>query len=501
KVLRMAQQKYIKDLWENEEVSLREISRRTGHSFETVRKYAYCEDWSREELPNLEPKSYPGLGKYIPKINEWLEKDRKIPRKQRHTAKRIYERLKEEEGYGGSYSSVKRYVKKKRQEMRIREGGYLPLEEPKGWGQVDFGESMYYNGAGEEKKGYMLVVSFSHSDKGYAQFFPSQNQECLETGLLRVFERIGGVPPRLRFDNLSTAVAKVLEGGERVLTEGFKRFMLHYRFRADFCNPAAGNEKGNVENKVGYIRRNAFVPVPTITSFEEFNEELWEWCEKDAERKHYKRGVLIRELWEEDRKELLALPEYPFPVFRYEALTVNKYGFAAVDTNRYGLSPAMAGERVQAKIYFDHVEFYHDHRLVCKYPRSYGRNEEICDWTQYIGTLCRKPGAVEYTRFFRQMPERWQELFGRVKGKERKNALELLQEMLRDGNIGRCEEALELAEENGRADADSIRQFYYLIAKKEFRPQPLALRTTGPKLNYTPDLSVYNSLTGGGENV
>lgn len=89
-----------------------------------------------------------------------------------------------------------------------------------------------------------------------------------------MFEHIGGVPPRLRFDNLSTAVVKVLEGGELELTDGFRRFMLHYRFRAEFCNPAAGNEKGNVENKVGYSRRNAFVPVPTVTSFEEFNECL-----------------------------------------------------------------------------------------------------------------------------------------------------------------------------------------------------------------------------------
>ena len=94
----------------------------------------------------------------------------------------------------------------------------------------------------------------------------------------RIFEHIGGVPPILRFDNMSTAVVQVLKGTERILTDGFTRFMLHYRFRAEFCNPASGNEKGNVENKVGYSRRNAFVSVPTITSFDAFNESLWEWC-------------------------------------------------------------------------------------------------------------------------------------------------------------------------------------------------------------------------------
>ena len=107
----------------------------------------------------------------------------------------------------------------------------------------------------------------------------------------RIFEYIGGIPIRLRFDNMTTAVAQVLKDGERVLTEGFTRFMLHCIFRADFCNPASGNEEGNVEKKVGYSRRNAFVPVPVITSFEEFNKWFWEWYEKDADRLHYKYKV------------------------------------------------------------------------------------------------------------------------------------------------------------------------------------------------------------------
>ena len=496
-MLRMAQIDYIKDLYENEDLSLREISRRTGHSFQTVQKYAYQEDWSAEQLPNLEAENYPNLEKYIPSIDEWMEADRKLPRKQRHTAMRIYHRLVEEQGYRGSYSSVKRYVRKKKFVLRLATEGYLPLAQPRGHGQVDFGESLYYDSQSRERKGYALTVSFPQSNKGYTQFFPSQNQECLLEGLKRVFEHIGGVPPRLRFDNLSTAVVKVLEGGERELTEGFTRFMLHYRFRAEFCNPAAGNEKGNVENKVGYSRRNAFVPVPTVTSFEEFNEWLWEWCEKDAQRLHYKYKVPIQELWEADRDALLKLPEYPFPVFRYEALSVNKYGFAVIDTNKYGLAPTLAGKTVQAKIFFDHVEFYHDHQPVGRYRRSYGRDEELYDWTQYVGTLLKKPGAVEHTRFFKQLPQQWQELLAQSRGRERKGALRLLDEIVRDGNAPLCEDALSMAAENGRTDPDSIRQCYYMIAKKEFRPKPLELRASTPKLRYDPNLTAYDGLTGG----
>ena len=154
---------------------------------------------------------------------------------------------------------------------------------------------------GERFPFYALTISFPGSNNGVTQAFPSQNQECLLEGMKRIFEHIGGVPPRLRFDNMTTAVAQVLKDGERVLTDGFTRFMLHYRFQADFCNPASGNEKGNVENKVGYSRRNAFVPVPVITSFEEFNEQLLEWCEKDADRLHYKHKVPIRELFRREK--------------------------------------------------------------------------------------------------------------------------------------------------------------------------------------------------------
>ena len=299
---------------------------------------------------------------------------------------------------------------------------------------------------------------------------------------------------------MSTAVVRVLRDGERELTDGFTRFMLHYRFRAEFCNPAAGNEKGNVENKVGYTRRNAFVPVPTVTSFEVFNEHLLEWCEKDAERPHYKHKVPMRELWKEDKAALLALPEYPFPVFRYESLSVNKYGYATIDTNKYGLAPSLAGCTVQAKIFFDHVEFFYDHQLVGNYHRSYGHHEEILDWTQYVRTLCRKPGATEHTRFFTQMPVQWQALLAQAKGAERRSALSLLAEIVQDGNAALCGDALSLAAENGRTDADSIRQCYYMIARKEFRPEPLQLKDASPPLNYNPDLSAYDGLMGGEKN-
>ncbi len=175
---------------------------------------------------------------------------------------------------------------------------------------------------------------------------------------------------------------------------------------------------------------------------------------------------------------------------------MNKTGFAVIDTNKYGLSPTLAGEVVQAKIFFDHIEFFHDHRAVGSFQRSYKQGDEVYDWTQYVSTLCKKPRAMESTKAFRRMPQQWQTYLSSTQGKERKSALQLLSEIVSDGNASLCEDALELAAMNGRTDTDSLRQCYYMVAKKEYRPDPLRL-TSSPMLNYNPNLSVYDGLMGG----
>ena len=338
-MLRMTQVEYIKDLYENEGLSLREIARRTQKDFRTIRKYAYQNNWNPAVTVKTGPEAFPVMGSYIPTVNEWLEQDEREPRKQRHTVKRMYDRLRKECDYKGSYGSVKRYVALKKAEMKKQKESFLPLSHPPGHAQVDFGHFKYYDGLGRECKGYALIVSFVYSNSGWMQVYPSENQECLLTGLQRIFYHIGCVPNRVKCDNMTTAVAQILEGSERIITDGFHRFMLHHRFKADFCTPAKGNEKGNVENKVGYTRRNMLVPVPTITDFEAFNAELLQLCDDDRDREHYEYGKLIKELWEEEKQQMLTLPEYKYEVFSYNSLTVNKYGYIKVDTTKYGYRP------------------------------------------------------------------------------------------------------------------------------------------------------------------
>jgi transposase len=493
----MAQIEYIRDLYENEGLSLREIARRTNKDFRTVQKYAYRDDWNPPVKPKMDPEDYPVLGEHIPTINEWLEQDEREPRKQRHTITRVYKRLQKDYGYQGSYGSVKRYVNRKWIEMKKQKESFLPLSHPLGTVQIDFGDFKYYDAFGEGREGHALNVSFPNSNAGWIQVFPAENQECLLTGMKRVFYHIGGVPVRCRLDNMSTAVVKVLKGSERVINDGFYRFMLHHRFKSDFCNPDSGNEKGNVENKVGYTRRNMLVPVPVITDFDAYNEELLRLCDEDLEREHYERGALIRELWEDEKAHLLPLPEHEYEVFSYDSLKANTLGFIKIDTNKYGLSPELAGKVVQAKIYFDKIEVFYDHSLLKVFRRSYDKNGEDLDWKDYLPTLVRKPGAVEHTRFFNQIPKLWQGYLKSVEGRERKSALLLLSEIVDDGNDALCDEALELAAECGRLDSDSIRQCYLIISRPESYPQPLTLDANPPLLNYIPDLSVYDGLVGG----
>jgi transposase len=493
----MEKQQYIKYLFENEEKSLREIARLAEVSQQTAAKYAYQEKWDEEHLPNCKPEHHPVLKDFIAIIDEWLENDRREPRKHRHTATRIFSRLQTEQSFQGSYSSVKKYVRKKKFLMKTISEGYLPLSQPPGHAQVDFGKFKYYDSGGGAHEGYALIVSFPYSNCGWMQALPAENQECLLEGLKRIFCHIGGVPIRLRCDNMSTAVSQVLKGTERVLTDGFTRFMLHHRFAADFCNPDSGNEKGNVENKVGYTRRNMLVPVPVIDDFESFNKELLARCDADHEREHYRRGDTLEALWRQEKELLLTLPKYEYEVFRYESAPVGKTGLVTVDKSQYGLSPELSGKVVQAKIYFDCIEFFYDHQHVGTYSRSYEKNKTVSDWKQYLPTLIRKPGGVEHTRFFDQMPKLWQEYLKTTEGKERKSALTLLLEIVGDGNESLCDEALELAAEYGRLDHDSIRQCYLLISKPENRPALMELSSDPPLMGYDPDLSVYDELMGG----
>lgn len=246
--------------------SVASISRDTGVSEPTVRKYLRETDLS-EKPPAVggEPES-PLLEPFAPLIDSWLLEDRRCWFKQRHTAKRVYDRLVSEHGFGGSHATVQRYVRRRREELAAeadaREAqGFLLLDWLPGECQVDFGQADF-RVRGVVQRGHFLVVAFPHSNVGLAQVFWGETAECVCQGLRNVLEILGGVPLRAVFDNATEVGRRV--GAEIRTSALFRRFAAHHGLDHGFANPHSGNEKGSVENKVGTLRRNLFVPVPQV---------------------------------------------------------------------------------------------------------------------------------------------------------------------------------------------------------------------------------------------
>jgi transposase len=366
----------IRKLYYEEGKSITQISRETGHDRKTIRLYIEKEDWNEIKPKSLGKAEFPKLDPFKVDIDKWLTDDKKAKRKQRHTAKRVYERLLEKYGnkFTCSYRSVAGYVSKRKKEVFGKVSGHLPLEHIPGEAQADFGDADYYEN-GRLYNGKYLNLSFPYSNKGYFQLFKGENMECLLEGLISIFEHIGGVPQRIWFDNTTTIVTKVLKEGGRTLTDGFIRFMEHYRFESAFCNVDSGYEKGNVEGKVGYHRRNMLIPIPRFKILAEFNKEMLKKCEEDSDRDHYRKEGIIEKLYSEDKAALLDLPAVSLDVSKYVTVRTNGYGrfYLNKGLHEYSVSPKYANGQVLVKITANEVIPMDDsnREIVC-HERFYG---------------------------------------------------------------------------------------------------------------------------------
>jgi len=325
----MAQQTTIKTLHQ-QGFGPSAIAARLGVDRKTVRKYLAQDDFS----PPPPPLRTPGPSKLDPYhgvIQQWLAEDTRTFHKQHHTAQRILERLQAEcPDFEGSYSLVQRYVKSLRTPAPTT--GTLELVWHPGECQVDFGTAeAVLDGVPQTCK--YLTVSFPYSNAGYLQLFGGETAECLLTGLHAVFERLGGVPPRLIFDNASAVGRKV--AGEVRLTELLQRFQAHYGFAVTLCNPYSGYEKGHVENKVGYLRRHLLVPRPTVADLSAYNHALLARCEADWGRSHYKKHTPMATLVRDDQAALGPLPRVRFDPVRY--VTVQTDGDRQIRVGRRAL--------------------------------------------------------------------------------------------------------------------------------------------------------------------
>ena len=371
---------------------LGEIANNVGVDRKTAKKYMEKDDFS-PHLPEKEEKTSK-LDPWKSIINQWLEEDRANHFKQRHTAKRVFMRLRQEypETFDCCYPLVQRHCKKRKAELGSKRGSLELVWHP-GEAQVDFGEAEHLEGENRNKFKY-LCVSFPYSNAAYVQAFGGETAECVTQGLKDIFSRIGGVPSCLVFDN-ACAIGRRL--GEKIrLSELFSRFKCHYGFEVRFCNPESGHEKGNVENKVGYFRRNLFVPTPIFSDFIAFNLSLLDICEKDWSREHYKKGKNISELFKVDRQKLLMLPTKLFEPCRYERLKTDGYGkFCLEGKHWYSSKPELSCSELIVRISAHFVEPLDETgQTITRHRRVYGdvRTDRI-DYETSIAKLVQNPGA------------------------------------------------------------------------------------------------------------
>jgi len=382
-----------------------QIARTLGIDRKTVRKYLMVEDFSPR--PPSKRASRSPLEPFWQTIDGWMDADRGVFHKQRHTAKRIFDRLAAEEGYTGSYGPVQRYVKARREQMR----SLRPVDEPldlvwePGSMQVDFGQADF-DVSGTRRREHYLTNSFPHSNGGFTQVFGGEAAECVCQGLKDTFEYIGGVPPLIVFDNATGIGRRVKDAVAE--TELFARFRMHYGFAARFCNPESGHEKGSVERKVAFHRKNLFVPVPAFERMEEYNAQLLERCLELECREHYRKKAPIHELLKEDVSALLPLPAKPFDAVRYEYLKADGWGYVTLDgCHVYSTSPSFSAKEVACAVRAHTVDILDMHGcLIASHRREFGKGRtESIDAASTARQLAKKPGGWRNSLLRASMPE------------------------------------------------------------------------------------------------
>ncbi len=493
----MTQINCIRKMFFEKGMNYAEVSRATGFDVKTVKKYIFQENFNKALKPKPMRKSK--LDPFKEEIDQWLEEDKAVRKKQRHTAQRVFDRLFEKysDTFDCSYRLVADYVAKKKQELY--RGGhqfYFQLQHIPGEAQVDFGETDFFDQSGVKQNGHHLNISFPHSNGGYTQLFQGENQQCLMEGLRNIFEHIGGVPKRIWFDNPGTIVAKVLKDGERILTETFLRFMNHYGFTAAFCNVASGHEKGSVENKVGYHRRNLFVPLPRVDNLQAFNRQLLIKCDEDMDRSHYVKQSNIQELFKEDLKNLLPLPAEPFDCS--ELVTVQTDSMAKFTLHRgkhtYSTAPMYANTSLLVRLTaYEVIVLDKNYRTVIRHPRLYGDKPlQAMDWIPYLTQLSRRPAALKYSGIYELFPEEVKAFLESLSIPGKKEVLTTLARLSQKADFISAAKALKTAVAHGAEDADSI---IATFSRLNSQVLPIALTSEVPKLpSFTSCVSDYDQL-------
>lgn len=385
-------------------MSIRRVSRELQISRNTVRNYLRGEQepcvYAMKTSRTRQVKD-----KIKPFVLELFQREIELltPRKQRLTAGRVH-RLLKEEGFDSSGSTVRSLVREVRLELRDPlKHAFLPLAyDPGRDAQVDFFEGLVLEPNGDRKKTHILLVRACFSGRTFAYAAPNQTREALLEGLMQAFEFFGGVFPNIWFDNLTPAVRKVLKGRSRELQRGFLVFEAHYGFKAEFCSPGRGNEKGGVENGVKFSRSEILTPIPTVNNREDIQELCNGWMNREVTRKRRGQEQTIGELWEEEIAHLIPLTTSRFDAAQVRTTKVSPRSWVSLGTNHYSVPVSWVGHEVELKMEAESVVVLCKGKEPVRHKRIYSRFQMSLELDHYLPLLRRKCRGLDRSVPFKQ---------------------------------------------------------------------------------------------------
>jgi len=451
-------------------MSRREAARVFGIDPRTVEKmlaYSVPPGYRRSK-PVCRPKLDPFTGI----IDQILEADKLVHKKQRHTSKRIFERLRDEHGFEGGITIVKDYIFAAHQRQREM---FVPLSHPPGHAQADFGEAFAVID-GVERKIHFLVMELAHSDACFVKAYPGETTEAFCEGHVAAFEFFGGVPISMLYDNTKIAVARILGDGKRKRTRVFSELVSHYLFEDRFGRPGKGNDKGKVEGMVGYTRRNFMVPTPRFASFDDLNVHLAEQCRQRMGAKLRGHSKTIGERFVADAAQLQPLPAVVYDACDKQSVRVSSLSLVRYRGNDYSVPTAYGHQEVLVRCYVHEVVIACGAEVIARHPRSWGKEDYIFDPLHYLALIEQKTNALDQAAPLAdwKLPETFatlRRLLEARMGKKGKREFVQVLRLLENFQIADVEAGIENALERGTIGFDAVK--HLILCRIERRPPRL----------------------------
>lgn len=450
----------------------------------------------------------PKLGEYRELIDSWLVADREAPRKQRHTAHRVWRRLLDEQGAVVAERTVREYVHRRRRELGgpVEEVFVPQVHEPGVEAEVDWGEAEVVI-AGQRRTVYLFLMRACYSGAAFVIAFERETQQAFLEAHVEAFGFFGGVFPTVRYDNLRSAVKQILRGRRREESDRFVSMRSHYLYESVFTRPGkqGAHEKGGVEGEVGRFRRNHLVPVPEVASLRELNTMLEDACLDDFGRRITGREMTVGESFRVESRALQELPIVEFDAAELASPRVDAKALVTIRQNHYSVPVALAGLRVHARIGAREIVISHDRREIARHLRLHGRYQTAAQLDHYLELLRIKPGALKGSLPLRQERERgrwpgcfdelWQALDTRYGGSEAARQMVDVLLLCREHGPSHVELAVRGALAAGAHDGRAVA----LLARRSERPSQLPLFDLPERLQATanrpaPSLGDYDQL-------